>query len=688
MWQLDRLLRPKSIAVFGGDWAAAVVRQTRKMGFSGDIWAVHPTRNAVEGVPVFRSVAELPSAPDACFVGVNREATVKIVGELAVRQAGGAICFASGFRETGDAEGEGLWLQDELVAAAGEMPILGPNCYGMINYADGALLWPDQHGGQRLAEGGKGVAIVAQSSNIALNMTMQKRGLPLAYVVTVGNQAQCGMSEVALGLIEDDRVSALGLYIEGFDAVVGFEALAARSRELGKPIIAIKVGRSEQAKLTAISHTASMAGSDASAEAFLARLGIGRVRSIPSFLEALKLAHFVGPLNGYRLSSMSCSGGEAGVIADCAQGREVHFPPLTQDNKDSLQIQLGSHVTVANPLDYHTNIWNDETAMSSAFTSFVSGGFDFNLLVLDFPRDDRCSDTDWLATVNAFDRALTATDAKGAVLASLPENLPESWCDTIGARGIAPLHGFDDAMEAIESVATIGLAWRNASVAPVLVAQGAATNTRTASEAEAKQRLADFGLPVPPGVVVKDSTGAVAAAAAIGFPVAMKALGVAHKSERNAVRLNLPDVAALERATVDLVGKGSALLVEKMVADTVCELIIGVVRDPQFGPVMTIGGGGVLVELLDDTTTLLLPSSRQQIELALRSLRMFPLLDGYRGRVKTDVAALLDVLQDIARFAENHAEAVVEMDINPLIVCESGKGAFVADALMVLEDPI
>ena len=178
------------------------------------------------------------------------------------------------------------------------MPIIGPNCYGLINYCDGSLLWPDQHGGVRLAEGETGVAIVTQSSNIAINLTMQRRGLPIAYLMTAGNQAQTGLSEMALGLIEDERVSALGLHIEGFDSIAGFERLAARARELGKPVVAIKSGRSELARGAALTHTASLSGSDAAADAFLKRLGIARVHSLPAFLETLKLLHVCGPLGG------------------------------------------------------------------------------------------------------------------------------------------------------------------------------------------------------------------------------------------------------------------------------------------------------------------------------------------------------------------------------------------------------
>ncbi|TIX78559.1 MAG: acetate--CoA ligase family protein, partial [Mesorhizobium sp.] len=201
MHKLERLLRPRTIAVFGGAQAAAVVAQSIKMGFAGEIWPVHPTKEKVAGRKAYRSVADLPAAPDAAFVGVNRHLTIEVVKALAERGAGGAVCFAAGFLETEAYDEDGERLQAELVAAAGQMPIIGPNCYGLINYADGALLWPDQHGGIRLAEGGRGVAIITQSSNIAINMTMQKRGLPIAFLMTAGNQAQTGLSEMALGLI-------------------------------------------------------------------------------------------------------------------------------------------------------------------------------------------------------------------------------------------------------------------------------------------------------------------------------------------------------------------------------------------------------------------------------------------------------------------------------------------------------
>ena len=207
MSRLDRLLRPRHIAVLGAGWALNVIEQCRKMGFQGPVWPVHPTKAEIGGLKAYASLSALPEPPDATFIGVNRFATVEVVAELAAMGAGGAICFASGWTEAGEPG-----LQDRLVAAAGEMPILGPNCYGVINYLDGALLWPDQHGGVPVQTG---VALVSQSSNIVINLGMQQRGLPLAYVACLGNAAVVGLAELTGALLDDPRVTAWGFTSRG-----------------------------------------------------------------------------------------------------------------------------------------------------------------------------------------------------------------------------------------------------------------------------------------------------------------------------------------------------------------------------------------------------------------------------------------------------------------------------------------
>ena len=336
---LGTLLNPSSIAVIGGREAEAVINQLTSLGFKGDIWPIHPVKQHVGGLTAYRSVSMLPSAPDAAYVAVNRHRTIEVIASLAKIGAGGAICYASGF---GESDADGRNLQQALIAAAGDMPIIGPNCYGILNYLDGVALWPDQHGGVKLDDGETGVAIIAQSSNIAINLTMQQRALPLAYVLTVGNQAQTGLSDLALNVLDDPRVTALGLHIEGFDSVTGMEAVARKARALKKPVVAIKIGGSAQAREAALTHTASLSGNDEATGAFLKRIRIARVHSLSALLETLKLLHVCGPLEGRSISSMSCSGGEAGLIADASVGRKIYFREMSDEEKTTYRKSVGS----------------------------------------------------------------------------------------------------------------------------------------------------------------------------------------------------------------------------------------------------------------------------------------------------------------------------------------------------------
>ena len=679
---LSRLFRPRQVAVIGGGaWGPAVVEQCLKMGFAGAIWPVHPSRGEMHGVPCHRGVDELPGAPDAAFVGVNRHLTVEAVRALAARGAGGAVCFASGFAEAEDDRAAGAALQARLVEAAGGMPVLGPNCYGLINYLDGALLWPDQHGGVRVD---RGVALIGQSSNVLINLTMQRRGLPLAYCVAAGNQAQTGLAEMAMAVIEDPRVTAIGLHIEGVGDVRAFEAMAARARALAKPVVALKVGRSEEARAATVSHTASLAGTDAVARAFLGRLGIATVATLPELVETLKLLHVHGALAGRDLCSLSCSGGEAALVADAAIGRGVRFRPLTPDERGRVGATLGPLVGVANPLDYHTFIWNDRARMAETYAAMLGCGFDLGLLVLDFPRDDRCSAAAWECAVDAIVDAAGRTGARTAVVASLPEGMPEARAARFLAAGIAPMCGLDETLAAAAASAGIAEAWARPAPAPVLGGGPGRGSARLLDEAEAKRVLAAHGLAIPGGRVAATPAEAAGAAAALGFPVALKALGVAHKTEAGAVALGLADAGAVAEAAGRMPA-GRGFLVERMVEGAVAELILGVVRDPAHGLALTIGAGGVLAELMADTGTLMIPATEGEIRAAIAGLRTAPLLRGFRGRPPADLDAVVRAAMAVQAFAVAEAARLLELDINPLIVMPTG--AVAADALVRLLDP-
>ena len=680
--RLARLLRPRSIAVFGGREAARVVEQCDRMGFEGDVWPVHPARTTVAGRAAFRSVAELPGAPDAAFVGVNRHATVDVVADLARIGAGGAVCYASGFRESGD----GGALQSALVHAAAGMPMVGPNCYGLINFLDGALLWPDQHGGRRLRPDERGAAIVSQSSNIGISLTMQRRGLPFAYLVTVGNQAQLGISRIASALLDDERVSAVGLYVEGFDSIPGYEAFARKARERTVPVVVVKTGRSERGRAANLTHTASVAGSDAGSDAFLRRLGFARVHGIPELLEALKLLHVHGVLGGTRVGAMCCSGGEAAVLSDTIEETALAFPELAPEHAAAVGATVHPLVTVANPLDYHTFSWGRESALSETFTAFASAGFDATMLVLDFPRTDRCDDSEWDTAVSAFGQAMDSTGSRGVIAATLGENVPEERAAGLIERGIAPLAGVREAFVAIESGAAIGEAWRVPAAAPLIAAEYVAGESVVLDEAASKARLAEIGVRTPEGAIARDEDEAVAVAASLGGAVSVKTLGIAHKTERGAVRLGLREPVDVRDAARELLGLGDAILVERVVADVVAELIVGLHRDPQLGLLLTVGLGGTMVELVSDTATLLLPVGDAEIRTALSGLRCAPMLEGWRGRNPADVDGAVAAIAAIARFAAANHDRIVELDVNPLGVGARGQGAVALDALIRLRE--
>lgn len=669
MDRLSRLFNPRSIAVIGGGaWGSEVIRQCQKIGFDGELWVVHPTKDDVAGLTPFRAVAGLPHAPDAVFIGVNRHATVDVVQALSDIGAGGAICFASGFSEAVHEVSDGDDLQAGLLAAAGDMPIIGPNCYGFLNYLEGVALWPDQHGGLPTDSG---VAIIAQSSNVAINLTMQARGLPLAYVVTVGNQAQTGLSEIGKTLLANPKVTALGLYVEGIDDLGALVELAQTARTLGKPIIALKTGQSEQAQQAAISHTASLAGSDAGADALFSRLGIGRVSSLSAFLETLKLLHVVGPLDQATVASMSCSGGEASLMADMAHGSAIAFPPLVEDQRSVLRDTLGPIVTLSNPLDYHTFIWGDEDAMATTFAAMMSPSVALGLVILDFPRPDRCTSPDWDLVLKAIARAQERTGQPIAVLSSLVENMPEDVACRLVARGILPLCGMAEAVEAIEIAARVGKVTNFDVFLPPKISPAAVL-----SEVEAKMALQSFELTVPKLMRVTEPEGLKKAARTLGFPLVLKGEGVAHKTEAGAVVVGVSSEAELLAAANAM--PATSFLVEQMVEGARVELLIGAVLDPAHGYILTIAAGGTLTEILNDSVSMMVPVQGADVLNALQALKIAPMLNGYRGSAPANKNAIVDAVLAVQSYVI--AQTPYEVEINPLM-CGSDD-AIAADALI------
>ncbi|MFQ5422322.1 MAG: acetate--CoA ligase family protein, partial [Anaerolineae bacterium] len=468
----------------------------------------------------------------------------------------------------------------------------------------------------------QGVAIITQSGNIGLNLTMQQRSLPLAYLISVGNQVGVTLHEYIEALITDERINAIGLHIEGLTDVAAFSRAAIKALALGIPIVALKSGTSELGRRIAISHTSSLVGTDQMVDALFDRVGVMRVHTLPQFLEALKFLSVIGPLPGSSIASISCSGGEAGLVADAAAALGLSMPPLVEKQRQALHAALGSKVALSNPLDYHTYIWGDEEAQTRCFSAMLLGTQDITLKLLDYPRPDRCDDAAWIKTAHAFCRAVQERGARGAVVASLPENLPSAAREMLLAQGVAPLQGIEESLIAIRGAARIDERRRRVGeIRPLTPTPPNNGPVHTLNEAESKQIIREYGIPTPQSTVCT-AEEAVAAAQTIGFPVAVKLLsaGIIHKSDVGGVHLNLRHPQAVQQVVAEMRHLSEHFLVEAMAPSPVAELIMGVTRDPQFGLAVVIGVGGLLVELLQDRATLLLPTTPNEVEAALSSL--------------------------------------------------------------------
>jgi acyl-CoA synthetase (NDP forming) len=688
---LDRLLRPRSIAFVGGRHAEEALHQCRKLGFAGEVWPVNPKRAEMDGVACFPDLASLPAAPDAVFLATPAEASIALVGQLAAMGAGGTVCYASDFAEAGD---HGAERQARLTAAADKMPLIGPNCYGVLNAFDCAGLWPDQHGCAPLV--GRGVAIVTQSGNLGLNFTMQRRALPLGYMIAIGNAADVDAADLVEALLRDERVSAIGLHIEGLKSVARFSQACLAARRAGVPLVALKAGASERGAKLTMSHTSSLAGPDALYDALFDRFGVARAADPAQFIETLKLLHTCGPLTGRSVTSASCSGGEASLIADLAERRGLETPDFPAPVQDELERVLGPLVSVSNPLDYHTHIWGDGPAQTACFAGMLKAGFAASLLALDYPRADRCDDSEWDTALDAFVTAHRkvppAPGQARIVVSSLPENLPEHVAVKLLDAGIVPMMGFPEALGAISTAAK--LAESLGRPEPVELADPAPfdpASVVTWDESVSKAALRRAGLRGPLGATLSFEELAAlcradSAELPVPFPLALKVVSaeVAHKSDLGGVSLNLKDKSQVLVEAERMRTIGETFLLEEMISGALAELIVGLSRDPQFGLYLTIGAGGVLVELLRQSAQVLLPATRADIGRALESLPFYPLLIGYRGSAKADIPALIDAIEAIARFAAENEAHLYELDVNPLLALP--KGAVAVDALVRIKE--
>ena len=690
---LKRLLAPRHLAFVGGRSMARALKRCADGGFAGPMWLVNPQHDSLDGIPCVRRIADLPCGPDAVFIATNRELTLTCVAELAAIGTGGAICYASGFAETGVS---GAAMQQQLLAAAGEMALLGPNCYGLLDYLHSAALWPVAHGGKPVE---KGVAVLTQSGNFAYNLSMSDRSLPVAYMASVGNQAQLGVAELMDVLLDEPRVTAIGLHLEGLKNVPGFARAAHKALEKGIPIIALKTGVSQIGAELALSHTSSLSGSDALYDSLFARLGVIRVSGPVSFVETLKAAACGNLPAGNSLIALACSGGDAGLIADYAERNHLALPTLDEDQRGELAQVLPGYANLVNPLDFTTAIWGDRDALNSMLDTALRTDADAAMLVLDYPAEFTGERKECDLLLELFCDALGRHGKTGFVTSAFPELLPAHARERLHAKGIAALQGVEDALAAWGRIAEYQnnrrvLLERGESILEPLCPRALDGQGLALDEWASKQALRAFGLATPTGMLSTPAR-ALVDAERLGYPLVLKAVSsqLPHKTEAGAVILNLQNGMALNTALEQMRGHIAAyapnvafdqLLLESMATPPLAELIVGIKRENDFGLALVIGAGGILVELLKDSRSLLLPTTDDAIRNALLSLRSAALLQGFRGREVVDMDALVAAIRAVADYACANAGHLLELDVNPLLV--NARGATAVDALIRLGD--
>lgn len=763
---LQRLLKPDHVAVIGGREAEVVAGECARIGYRGPVWPVNPRRESIGGHRCFKSVESLPQAPDAAFVAVPREAAIDTVARLAAMGAGGVVCHTAGFAETG---AEGVRLEAALVEAAGDLALIGPNCYGFINYLDRAALWPFAHGGSCP---GYGAAIVTQSGMLSSDLAMSQRSVPFAFMASIGNQSVVTLADCVDVFSEFHGVRAIGLHIEEIPDVADFCAAVRRAMDADIPVVALKTGVSEIGASLTAGHTGALSGDDDLYQALFDRLGVIRVSTPAQLLETLKFLCVAGVPGGDRVAGLTCSGGAAAMLADYAQVVGLRFPPRSGRTAERLARRLPHTATVSNPLDYTTPIWGVPERVGPVFETMLEDPCDVAVIVQDYPLEglDESKDS-YLSDARSFIEATRAAAVPAAVCSTLPENIDRATREMLIAQGVAPMQGIREALDAIagavwhgrrrtrircdarETEAGCGGAtgdelsvgsWRQSDAegevgaGPELepgpgpgpesgpepepesssglgpeagvgaeVGAGAGTGTgagvgvgvvgtgagvalgevvrsasfgsvKTMDEHYAKLRLRAAGMPVPTGCVA-GARDAPAAAAEIGFPVAVKMVSdrLPHKTEAGAVVLGISSTAEVEatvariRADVrryDAEALSDRFLIEEMVEPPLAELLVNVRFDPRFGRAMTLASGGVLTELVADAVTILLPADQADLAEALGRLRVSRLLSGFRGAAPADRTVIVKALSGLASHLCREDNDVVEVEINPLFV--------------------
>ncbi len=700
MGPLDILLAPRSVAIVGASPDPHRIRGQllpllRNNGFLGRIVPVNPSYTTIDGLPCVPTLAAAGEPVDVALVAIPADRVLPALEECAAAGVRFAVVISSGFAEDEAAPAELQGRVAELARRTG-MRVLGPNGEGFHNDVArvSATFSPaiDRAADTNPIAVTARIGIVAQSGGIGFALYNRGRALGLSFssVVSTGNEADLTAADILAHMAQDPDTAGMLLFIESVRDPAGFAAAAGLAREAGKPIVAIRVGRSTSGKRAAASHTASMIGWEAGTDAFFARHGVIVAEELD---EALVLAAaLVGPAAaGPRVAVVTISGGAGAWAADLLEAEGLALPELSAATQREIRSFIPSYGAARNPVDLTAGGAAGGGALRTIELLTRDPGVDQVVVVTTLANPARV----------AFDgpslAALLAERRKPVLFYSytLPSPLSRQVLAEAGAFIVPSMTSLARACRTLHERPAALPAPRPAVLELPDAARAAlSAGTGPLTEHGAKAVLSSCGVAMPAGRLVRRREELAAAADALGFPLAVKIQSAAlpHKTEVGGVRLNLGDQTALDAAFDAVFASAAAhapaatidgVLVERMAPPGV-EMIVGVVRDPAFGPVVSVGAGGVTTELFRDVAYRLAPLDREEAAAMLRGLRSAPLLSGFRGAPPADVAALADLVALVSRIAVAGQADIAELELNPVIVHPQGQGCTVADALLVL----
>lgn len=695
---ITRLLRPSSVAVVGasstpGALGASVIANLDRAGFAGDIYLINPNRDQIGDRPCLKSVDALPLGVDVAVLAIPRAVVLDTVKALARRRVGAAVIFSAGFAEGGE---EGLNDQRELARLATEsgMVIEGPNCLGCVNYVDGVALTFVET--PALALGGRpGIGIVSQSGAMAavLGVMLTSREIGISYSISTGNEAASGVEDYIEYLLDDPHTRAIGMIVEQFRQPRRFLELAHRARSQNKQIVLLHPGRSHAARESAATHTGAMAGDYEVMRTQVERRGVLLAENLEELGDLLEVALRCRTLPAGGAAVLTESGAFKALTLDLCEQIGLNLPALTDANAPLLRAAMPAFVPVSNPVDLTAQALVDPDLYRRSLAALLQDDR-FGSIVFGIIQTDATTSNIKFPPIISALRDLDPQ--KPIVFAGLDEGakVPQQYIEQLRELGVPYFPSPDRAMRAVARFSALSARdFAVSDAAPMSIAgklpSGVVPEYRT------KELIAPLGIPIPSGRFVTSLDQAQQAAATIGFPVVLKAQSaqLSHKSDAGGVVLGLNDTQQLAdgwgrlHANIATHCPGMTLdgvLVEKMGVRGV-ELIVGARNDPEWGPIILVGFGGVQAELIRDVRLLPPDLTIPNIVRELNLLRSGALLRGFRGSPALDVEAVAELIARLGRvlLAE---PSIREIDLNPVIAYPKGQGALALDALMLVAD--